>query len=130
MNGALYNHFVRQLNLFVSVEFPCHICVEGFCDCVCFLRDIYGDVVLEAHLAYVLHKELEVWDFHYAVAAEGIELVVCELAFAHVSADDAGGVVGGGSAEGRLSGCYRPDDGTISVVLADGAGDNLLVVHL
>jgi len=115
---------------FVAVDVPSHVVSECFCYGVCFLGEVYGDVVLESHFADVLHEVLEVGYFHDAVAAEGLELVVRESAVAGVCGYDAGGVVGGRSAECCPVGGDSAGYGSVGAVLADGSGDDCLVVHL
>ena len=114
----------------MPINFPAHVIVEGFGDCISFLRHTDSDVVFETSLADVLQKGLEVGNFHHAVAAEGIKFVICKFTLANVNADNTSGIIGGGSAESCLAGFYPADDGAEGVFLADGACNNLLVVHL
>ena len=113
----------------MAIDFPAHVCAEGLGNCVGFLAQIHGYMMFKAHLADVLHEVLEIRYLHHAVAAERFELVVCEFALACIGTDNAGDIVRGCSAEGCLVGGYLADDGAIGVFLADGAGDNLLIVH-
>ena len=88
----MYHREIRKL--LVPIDFPAHVVVEGLCDGVGFLRNAHGDVVLEAHFADVLHEALKIRNLHDAVATECLKLVVCELAFTDVSADDPGRIIG------------------------------------
>jgi len=115
--------------LLVSIDFPAHIGIECFGDCVSFLGEVYGDVVFETHVADVLHKVLEVVYFEDAVSAEGIEFVVGEFALSNVAGYQPRRVVGGSSAEGRFCGFDSSGDSPEGVFFSDGAGDDFLVIH-
>lgn len=61
--------------------------------------EICGDVMLEAVLADVTEKFLEMRDFYHAGAAEGFERIVGEFALADVAGTFSGEIVGGEARE-------------------------------
>ncbi len=44
--------------LLVAVDFPAHVVVERFGDCIGFLRQAHGNVMLESHTTDVLAEQL------------------------------------------------------------------------
>lgn len=113
----------------MPVDFPAHISIKGFSYCISLLAHIHRYVMFEAHSADVLQKILEVGDFNHAVAAKGFELIICKLAFADIGTYNTGGIIGGGSAEGRLFGGNSANNRAISIFFSNSTGDNLLEVH-
>ena len=113
----------------MAINFPAQIGIESFGYRIGFSAHIYGNVMLEAHFADVPHERLEIGNSHHAVTAEGIEFVICELALAGIDADDAAGIVGSDSAEGRFIRGYSADNRAVSIFLADRAGDYFLIIH-
>ena len=93
-------------------------------------RQVGRDVVLEAVFADVAQQALQVGDADYAGAAEGVERIVGEFAFADVAADLAFAVVGGEAGEAHGPGFDQAHAGAVSVFAAHGAGDDLLEIHL
>ena len=120
----------KTWNLFVAVDFPGHVGVEGFGDGVSFLCPADSNMMLETHSADVLAKKLEIRNLHYAIAAKGIKFVVCKFALADIDTDDTIRIVGSQPAEGCLARGYPADDSAVSILFAHKSGNYLLVVHL
>src|SRR5580704_1167495 len=87
-------------------------------------------MVLKASLTNEVQQSLHVLDFNYTGAAEGVQRIVGESALAHVSPHLAGSIVGGEAGEAHLFRLDQTDAGSEGVLLAHGAGNDLLKVHL
>src|SRR6185312_8725271 len=114
---------------FVVVHFPAEVADGGFVHRVCGLGEVGGDMMLESSFADVAQKLLHFGNADDAGSAEGFERVLGKLAFPDVAANFSGELVGGEAAVGHGSGFDATDDGAVGVLFADGAGDDLLVVH-
>ena len=116
--------------LLVPVHLPAEVLAGGLVDGGGGVGEVGGDVVLEAVFADVAEEVLHVGDLDDAGAAEGVEGIVGEGALADVAADLAGEVVGGEAGEAHGAGFDGAVERAVGVLLADGAGDDLLEVHL
>src|SRR5439155_18765644 len=87
-------------------------------------------MMLEATLANESKEFLQARDPHHAGAAEGVQRVVGELAFAYVSVDGSVAVVGGKTREAHGARLHQAHTRPISVLAPHGPGDNLLEIHL
>src|ERR1022692_2006310 len=92
-------------------------------------RKVRRHVMLEAALTNETQQLLEMRDARHAGAAEGIQGIVGELAFPDVAADLAFAIVGGKARKTHRPALDAADAGAVGVVLAHGAGDDLLIVH-
>ena len=78
-------------------------------------------------------KRSRVWrlrNLHHAGAAERRQRIVGELALADVAIDGAFQIVGGEAREAHRAGLHQAFAGAVGVLAADGAGDDLLEIHL
>src|ERR1700757_3008544 len=86
--------------------------------------------MLESTLADEAEEFLQPGNSDDARAAKSFQRIVGEFAFADVAADLAVEVVGGEAEVAHGSGFHSSDASAEGVFLADGSGDDLLVVHL
>ena len=98
---------VPREGLLVVVHPPAEVLAGGLVDGGGGVREVGGDVVLEAVLADEAEEILHLGDLDDAGAAEGVEGVVGEGALADVAADLAGEVVGGEAGEAHGAGFHR-----------------------
>ena len=112
------------------MHLPAEVVGGGFIDGAGDCGEVGSNVMLEAVLADVAEELLHVGDFDDTCAAEGVERVVGEGAFAYVAGDLAGEVVGREAGEAHRAGLNRAVEGAVRVLLAHGARDDELVVHL
>ena len=92
-------------------------------------REVCCHVVLEAVLADVVQKLLEIGNLHDSDASEGIQRVVRERAFFHGPADCACGIVRRETREAHGTWLDSSDDCSEGVFLAYCARDDFLEVH-
>src|SRR6185437_14035847 len=86
-------------------------------------------MVLEAFSANVLQQLLQFRNLRHAGATEGFKWIVGEAPRPRVAADNSAPVVSGVARKAHRAGLHPAHAGTEGVRLADGAGDDLLVVH-
>jgi len=77
-----------------------------------------ADVMFETVLADVFEQALQIFDANVGKAAFGRQGFGLQLAFADVSAQLAGDIVGSQADEGEIAWCGLPFDGTKTVFLA------------
>src|SRR5207302_1989059 len=82
-----------------------------------------------AVLTDVMQQGLEFGNPYYPNTAKRIQGVAGELPFADVTADGSGPVIGGEAGETHGAGLNSSHDSSEGIVLAHGAGDDLLEVH-
>src|ERR1700722_1730856 len=85
--------------------------------------------MLESVLADVMQQLLQLRDLHHAYTAERIKGSTGERAFAYVSANHPGCVVGGEARKAHRPRFYAAHDCAERILLADRSGDDLLEVH-
>jgi hypothetical protein len=85
--------------------------------------------MLESIFADVVQQPLQARDLRDAYAAERVEGIVGERAFANVASDDPGSVVGGEAREAHSARFHAAYDCSKSVFLTDCAGDDFLKIH-
>ena len=106
------------------VKVPAEIVVHGLFDDVLHLAAYESHVVLEPVLADELHQLLEILDFGYRYAPVHSVMVIGHLAFASVSLNGPGGVVGGNPEEREYAFGNLPVYCTECVDLAQSTSEN------
>ena len=69
----------------MPIHFPAHIGIERLGNGIRLLGHAHRNMVFIAHLADIFHQPLHIRDFHHAIAAERIELVLGKLTLAGVA---------------------------------------------
>src|SRR5215470_11308116 len=72
---------------------------------------------------------LKLRHFDDAVATKCVQPILGEAPLSHVGNDSASQIVSGNSTVGERTGGDSSDNGPECILLADGAGDDLLVIH-
>src|SRR5262245_56355793 len=111
-------------SLFVLIHRPPQILPAGLRKHIRSVGWIHRDVMLEAMIANVGEKLLQARDFGDSAMTEGFELVVCGLAFAYVSANHAGGVVGRETCIGERPGRRAAFHGAVGILHAQRAAED------
>ena len=76
-----------------------------------------------------LQELLKAWHFDHSITAKGIEAVLGEPSFAHISRDTAAQIIGRNAAIREWPGTDPADNGSVRVLLADRTSNDFLVVH-
>src|ERR1035437_8690499 len=116
--------------LLVPMHGPVEVLTGCFVDRRRGGREVRRDVVLEAVFADVAKQRLHVRDLHHAGPAEGVQRVVGERALADVAANYAGEIVSREARKAHGAGLHRAVERAVGVLLANGARDDELIVHL
>ena len=114
----------------MAINVPAEVVGKGILDGGGDQAAVGGHMVFKAVLADIAQEFLQVLYFKDTVSAEGLQLVVRETAFADIGFDLTQLVVGGDAREGEGTRRDLPAKGAVGVVLANGAGDDVLVLHL
>src|SRR5580658_1221513 len=77
-----------------------------------------------------MQQPWHILDFHHSGAAEGVQRIIRESAFPHVSAHLAKGVVSREAGEAHFLRLDQPYAGSEGVLLSDRAGNDFLKIHL
>src|ERR1051326_518679 len=86
--------------------------------------------MLETLLANIAQQFLKLGDAHNARAAEGLQRIIGNLAFADITANDPFAVARRETRETHRTRLHQPDAGPVGILLAHRAGDDLLKIHL
>src|SRR5262249_55314925 len=111
------------------IHVPLHIRLERIADGVRHGRPRRRDMVLESALADHPKQRLKLRNLDDPVAAERLEHIVGEAPLADVRRNRALEIVGRYAAVAERAGRHAADDRAEGVLFADGAGDDLLIVH-
>ena len=114
----------------MAINVPAEVIGKGILDGACDQAAVGGHMMFKAVLADVAQEFLQILDLKDTVSAEGLQLVVRETAFADIGFDLTQLVIGGDAREGEGAGSDLSAKGAVGVVLANSAGDNVLVLHL
>ena len=113
----------------VPVHLPAEIPRGGFVDRAGHRREIRGHVMLEAVLADVMQKPLQVRNPDDSSSAESVERIIGERTLAGIATHDASRVVGGEAGKTHRSRFHAAHTGSKRILLPDCAGDDLLEIH-
>ena len=108
----------------MHIKIPSEIVLEGIGYDVGHIAAHQCDMMLESIAANVLHQLLEVIDLRHGDAAVHSVGIVRNLAFAYISADPTGSIVGRNAEEGEVSLADLGIDGAKGTYLAKGATQN------
>src|ERR1700738_451164 len=114
----------------MPVRFPSEISNGGFIEHAVNRREIRGHMVLESIFTDVAQKSLHSRNFYYSRAPKRFQRIIRKLACAYVATNSSGAVVRGKARVTHRPGLNASHAGSEGIVLADGACDDLLIVHL
>src|ERR1035437_3835350 len=120
-------HFLPLVK--VTVHLPAEIPRGCLVDRASHLREIRGYVMLEAVLADVTQKPLQVRNLDDSSPAESVERIVGERALAGIAAHDAGRVIGREAGKTHRARLHAAHAGPKGILFPDSAGNDFLEIH-
>src|SRR6202167_1107044 len=129
MGSARENSGLLRASASVPVRVPLHIVRRYFVHNSRNGRKVRGNVMFETVFTNVTQQFLHARNLDHSGAAEGLQRIISEPAFAHVAANHAVLVISGKARETHRRGLHLTHARSEGVILPHRAGDDLLIIH-